>query len=109
MVVLFTGDNKSAEILIKAGADLNALGADYGNILQAVAFTRDNKSRRNVNAQVGEYGNALQMVVSRGQKTIIKILIKAGADIHAQGRYYGPCEKRRAQRKSLLSSSAKLT
>lgn len=78
VVVLFTVDNKSAEILIKVGADLNALGADYGNILQAVAFTSDNKSRRNVNAQGGEYGNALQMVVSRGQKTIVKILIKVG-------------------------------
>ena len=43
-VVVFTGDNKSAEILIKAGADVNALGGDYGNILQAVAFTGDNKS-----------------------------------------------------------------
>lgn len=43
-MVVFLGDNKSAEILIKADADVNTLGGDYGSILQAVAFTRDNKS-----------------------------------------------------------------
>lgn len=41
---VFTGDNKSAEIFIKAGVDVNALGGDFGNILQAVAFTGDNNS-----------------------------------------------------------------
>lgn len=52
------------------------------------------------------------MVASRGQKKIVKILIKAGADINAQGGYYGPgeetCEKMRAQRRPLSSSSARL-
>ena len=86
-MVVFTGDNKSAEILIKAGVAVNALGGDYGTILQAVAFTGDNKSTEilikagtNVNAQGVEHGNALQMMASCGQKKL--------ENSHKSGRRY---------------------
>ncbi|MCJ1271167.1 Ankyrin-2 [Lobaria immixta] len=57
------GDEKTVEILIKAGADVNAVGGHYGSALQAAAF--------------------------RGSKEIVEILIKAGADVSAVGGHYG--------------------
>ncbi|KAJ5062029.1 heterokaryon incompatibility protein-domain-containing protein [Bipolaris maydis] len=43
-----------------------------------------------VNAQGGEYGNALQAAASRSSnEEIVKILLNAGADVNAQGGYYG--------------------
>lgn len=47
------------EILINVGADLNAQGGDYGNALKANAAS--------------------------GDKEIVEILMKAGADVNAQG------------------------
>lgn len=42
-----------------------------------------------VNAQGGEYGNALQAASTRGHLKIAQILIQKGADINAQGGLYG--------------------
>ncbi|PSN59255.1 purine and uridine phosphorylase [Corynespora cassiicola Philippines] len=38
-----------------------------------------------VNAQGGDYGNALQSALARGHKDIVELLVKAGADVNAQG------------------------
>ncbi len=42
-----------------------------------------------VNAQGGEYGNALQAASSRGHDQVVQILLEKGVDINAQGDYYG--------------------
>ncbi|KAK4220431.1 ankyrin repeat-containing domain protein [Podospora fimiseda] len=42
-----------------------------------------------VNAQGGEYGNALQAASSRGHQEIVKLLLDKGADVNAQGGQYG--------------------
>ena len=42
-----------------------------------------------VNAQGGEYGNALQAASDGGHEAIEKLLIEKGADVSAQGGYYG--------------------
>ncbi|KAF1807850.1 Pfs, NACHT and ankyrin domain protein, partial [Eremomyces bilateralis CBS 781.70] len=42
-----------------------------------------------VNAQGGEYGNALQAASSRGHQEIIALLLDKGADVGAQGGLYG--------------------
>ncbi|KAJ5640171.1 uncharacterized protein N7484_008033 [Penicillium longicatenatum] len=41
-----------------------------------------------VNAQGGEYGNALQAASSRGHQEIVQMLLERGADIDAQGGKY---------------------
>ncbi|KAE9567466.1 hypothetical protein CGMCC3_g16399 [Colletotrichum fructicola] len=42
-----------------------------------------------VNAQGGEYGNALQAASYRGHQEIVKLLLNQGADVNAQGGGYG--------------------
>ncbi|KAM0172531.1 hypothetical protein ACHAPF_007410 [Botrytis cinerea] len=42
-----------------------------------------------VNAQGGEYGNALQAAARRGNQEIVKLLLDRGANVNAQGGEYG--------------------
>ena len=42
-----------------------------------------------VNAQGGEYGNALQAASGRGDEKVVQMLFGAGADANAQGGEYG--------------------
>ena len=46
------------------------------------------KNGVDVNAQMEEYGNALQVGSCEGQRTIVKLLIENGADVNAQGGNY---------------------
>jgi ankyrin repeat protein len=41
-----------------------------------------------VNAQGGEYSNVLQGAASRGKEEVVKMLLDAGADVNAQGSKY---------------------
>ncbi|KAI1584776.1 ankyrin repeat domain containing protein [Pyrenophora tritici-repentis] len=40
-----------------------------------------------VNAQGGDYGNALQAASAEGHEQVVKMLLDAGADVNAQGGY----------------------
>jgi ankyrin repeat protein len=42
-----------------------------------------------VNAQGGDYGNALQAALSEGHEQVVKMLLDKGADVNAQGGDYG--------------------
>jgi ankyrin repeat protein len=46
-------------------------------------------ARRDVNAQGGYYGNALQATSFKGREKIVDLLLKEGADVNAQGGEYG--------------------
>ncbi|KAI1672149.1 hypothetical protein L13192_03008 [Pyrenophora tritici-repentis] len=43
----------------------------------------------NVNAQGGEYGNALQAASEGGHEQVVKMLLDKGAEVNAQGGEYG--------------------
>jgi ankyrin repeat protein len=42
-----------------------------------------------VNAQGGEYGNALQAAARKGNEAVVQLLVNRGADVNAQGGEYG--------------------
>ncbi|EAQ91377.1 hypothetical protein CHGG_03312 [Chaetomium globosum CBS 148.51] len=61
----------------------------YACFFGLVASARDLISNgAEVNAQGGEYGNALQAASSRGHQEIVKLLLDKGADVNAQGGRY---------------------
>ncbi|KAI0604755.1 ankyrin repeat domain-containing protein [Pyrenophora tritici-repentis] len=81
------GQLQMVQLLLDAGAEVNAQGGPYGNALQAASFGGHEQivktlldAGADVNAQSGEYGNALQ---------VVKTLFDAGAEVNAQGGYYG--------------------
>jgi hypothetical protein len=47
------------------------------------------KEGAEVNAQGGEYSNALQAASYRGEQEIVKLLVEKGAEVNAQGGQYG--------------------
>ncbi|KAJ0133227.1 hypothetical protein HZ326_23694 [Fusarium oxysporum f. sp. albedinis] len=46
-------------------------------------------TNRNVNAQGGYYGTALQAASAKGRKEVVRLLLDEGADVNAQGGRYG--------------------
>ncbi|KAJ9482639.1 hypothetical protein VN97_g10788, partial [Penicillium thymicola] len=87
---------ETVQILLGAGADVNAQGGQYGNALQAAAWLGNAETVQillgagaDVNAQGGHFGNALQAAASRGNAETVQILLGAGADVNAQGGRYG--------------------
>ncbi|OQE41042.1 hypothetical protein PENCOP_c005G03906 [Penicillium coprophilum] len=96
------------EILLEAGADVNAQGGYYGNALQAAAYNGSSETVQillgasaDVNAQAGEFGNALQAAAYRGSPETVQILLRASADVNAQGGEFGNALQAAAYRGSL--------
>ncbi|EPS37587.1 hypothetical protein H072_8705 [Dactylellina haptotyla CBS 200.50] len=94
----FGPEKDIVELLLAAGADVNAQGGEYGNALQAAAFGQEKDivelllaAGADVNAQGGKYGNALQAAASVARESfgssdiIFGTLLAAGADINAEG------------------------
>ncbi|KAJ5159295.1 uncharacterized protein N7500_008946 [Penicillium coprophilum] len=84
------------EILLEAGADVNAQGGGYGNALQAAVYNGSPETVQillragaDVNAQGGYYSNALQAAAYNGSPDTVQILLRAGADINAHGGEFG--------------------
>ena len=81
-----TGLQRSVQILLDKGANVNAQGGDYGNALQAasrwgydqiVQILLDKGA--DVNAQGGRYGNALQAASRKGYDQVVRLLREHGA------------------------------
>jgi ankyrin repeat protein len=88
-------DPRVLELLIEAEDQL-----DYDEVLQALLIRHSQDGNNaivkvlldkgaNVNAQGGEYGNALQAASAGGYKEIVQQLLDKGADVNAQGGEYG--------------------
>ncbi|KAI1754837.1 hypothetical protein F4782DRAFT_491746 [Xylaria castorea] len=86
------------KLAINHGADLNARGGNYGNVLQSACYIGKNykiielllENGADINAQGGLYGNALQAAcLCPNNCEIIKLLLENGANANAQGGLYG--------------------
>ncbi|RMY37711.1 hypothetical protein D0866_03089 [Hortaea werneckii] len=80
------GHEKAVQMLLAAGAYVNAQGGQYGDALQATSYGGNKKvvqmllgAGADVNAQGGQYGNALQAASVRGNKKVVQIMLAAGA------------------------------
>ena len=91
-----SGLNRSVQMLLDKGAEVNAQGGRYSNALQAasegghkiiVQMLLDKGAE--VNAQGGTYGNALQVASAGGYKAVVQILLDKGAEVNGQGGWYG--------------------
>ncbi|KAF2193858.1 ankyrin [Zopfia rhizophila CBS 207.26] len=60
----------------------------YGSLVKCM-LAEDGEEGAEVNAQGGEYGNALQAASAGGKQQIVESLLKAGAEVNAQGGDYG--------------------
>jgi ankyrin repeat domain-containing protein 50 len=74
------------QMLMDAGADVNAQSGDYSIILRAASVNGHAKvvqmlmnAGADAEAQGGEYGNALAAVSREGQERVVQMLIGAGA------------------------------
>jgi ankyrin repeat protein len=79
-------------MLLKAGADINALGGIFGTALQAACVSRNELavkmllgSGADVNIVGGRWGNALNAAAELGSEAIVRVLLDAGADVKIRG------------------------
>ncbi|KIK56042.1 hypothetical protein GYMLUDRAFT_829797 [Collybiopsis luxurians FD-317 M1] len=66
----------------------NTAGVNLQDITAAVVKVLI-ENGANVNAQGGEYGNALQGAAQSGNEGVVKLLLENGADVSVQGGQYG--------------------
>lgn len=87
------GYYKVVQMLISAGADVNALsGGEYDTTLQAACGRGYNPvvqmlidAGADVNLHTGgKYGSPLQAALAHHRDTVVQILMDAGADVNAQ-------------------------
>ncbi|RFU81477.1 hypothetical protein TARUN_742 [Trichoderma arundinaceum] len=92
-------------LLLRRGADVNALGGDYSYPLQAACTYNEANEKyqvvellldrgADVNVKGGKWGNALQAACwyereYRSSPSTVKLLIKRGAHINAEGGQFG--------------------
>ncbi|KAF5333916.1 hypothetical protein D9758_017463 [Tetrapyrgos nigripes] len=91
---LFTDTNKSCLAWIQQryhrrtfGSALPLYYASMANLLNVIVILVEEGA--NVNAQGGEWGNALQAALHWGRSEVARLLLEKGADINAQGGLYG--------------------
>ena len=84
------------KVLLENGAEVNAIGGEYGNALQAASLRGDEvivelllENGAKVNAEGGRFGNALQAASFGGTDAIVKLLLENGAEVNAKGGHYG--------------------
>ena len=81
-------NESTVKILLEAGADIEAIDTQVGTPLMRAVDTGSKanmvtllEAGANVNARVGKYGNALQLVIAQRDIEAVKLLLAWGADI----------------------------
>ena len=69
--------------------------------IRALSPTSRSSVSKNINAQGGRYGNALQAASGRGHEKAVQTLLDKGADVNAQGGEYGNAPARLQKRHSV--------
>lgn len=82
--------------LLESGAQVNSVGGEYGNPLQAAVLSRNQmvvrlllQSGADVNLRGGHFETALQAAAWLGNVEMVQLLLECGADVNAQGGEYG--------------------
>jgi hypothetical protein len=90
------GNEPVAELLLEAGANINAVGDSNGTALQlAVKESKEGMVRlflrrgADVNMAGGQLHTPLQAAASEGKVTLVEILLDCGADFNIEGGKYG--------------------
>jgi ankyrin repeat protein len=83
-------DRPWEELNLERSADSIPMPLYYAALLGFGTVTRLLLDKdADVNAQGGEYGNALHAASYRGHEQVVKMLLDAGAEVNAQGGHYG--------------------
>ncbi|KIK53217.1 hypothetical protein GYMLUDRAFT_943450 [Collybiopsis luxurians FD-317 M1] len=85
---------------------INSKCGRWGNALLVAVLEKGNEAvvklllenGADVNAQGGEYKNALQAAVEKGNEAVVKLLLENGTDVDAKGSGYGNALEAAAQR-----------
>jgi hypothetical protein len=90
------GREKVVQMLLDAGADVNAQGGQDGTALYRASFGGHVKVAQmlldagaDVNVQGGHFGNALQAASQGGHVKVVQMLLATRADVNAEGGVYG--------------------
>jgi hypothetical protein len=95
-VAVTFSDIQMVNLLLDLGAEVNAQGGSYGNVLQAAAsnglvevveLLLDRGAE--VNAQSGHHGNALQAAARNRSAEVVELLLDRGAEVNSQGGFFG--------------------
>jgi ankyrin repeat protein len=90
------GYREGVEYLLRNGADVNLVGGEFHNALQAASIKGHTdvilallENGADINRVGGWHGSALQAAAARGHTKVVSILCEKGADLNAAGRLYG--------------------
>lgn len=93
-------NTEAVKLLLRYGANVNAIGGMYGTALQAACHYGHEPTVRalleagaDVNLQGGYHGDALQAAARYGRAGLVQILLDAGANPTAQCGVYGSALK----------------
>ncbi|KAH7394829.1 ankyrin repeat-containing domain protein [Pyrenochaeta sp. MPI-SDFR-AT-0127] len=83
---IYAASDRGHEQVVKLLLDEGADAASWRGDEQVVKLLLDRGA--DVNAQGGEYGNALQMASVEGEEKVVELLLDRGANVNAQGGEY---------------------
>ncbi|KAI3570622.1 hypothetical protein IWW34DRAFT_825064 [Fusarium oxysporum f. sp. albedinis] len=88
-IACLAGLTETVRVLLSTNRNVNAQGGYYGTALQAASAKGRKEVGADVNTQEDHYGTALQAASAKGHEDIVRLLLYEKADVNAQGGEYG--------------------